>query len=77
MEERRGVSYLSEKSFTKLFKRTTKHEGLSKFLGMEVVCSPFMPDGIARVVHADGRVQIIKIEHSDFYRPNPTCPETQ
>lgn len=77
MEERRGVSYLSEKSFTKLFKRTTKQEHLSEFFGLEVICQPFMPDDIVRVVHVDGRVQIIKIEHSDFCRPNPTCPETQ
>jgi|GEM_PF-3947379 len=68
-EEPRNVAYCSLDSFDKLMERVPidTDSRLSQFLGLNVVSTPFMPNGIVRVVHADGRVQIIKIEPSEYY----------
>ena len=69
IEERKNVAYLGEGTFHKIKCTVPAKESssVSKFLGMDIVSTPLMPDGIARVVHADGRVQVIEIAPSDYY----------
>jgi len=69
MDERKGVSYMSELNFTKLMAEvsTPKTANLPKFFGLDVVSTPLMPNDIVRVVHVDGRMQIIKIDNGDYY----------
>lgn len=67
LEERKSVAYMTPPAADALLSIAKASAEASRLLGLDIVGTPLMPEGIARVVHADGRVQIIKIDPSEFY----------